>query len=82
MPTKDLKEQLAAELDLQDSILQEHSPGKCAQAPSQKGAQSGHQHSPPQLGDDELAGANKAKAVSEVESPMLGVCLVRLPFAK
>jgi hypothetical protein len=68
-------------MGLQDRILQEQSPGACAQAPSQMGAQSGRQHSPTQLVDGKLAGANKAKAASQVESPMPGMSLLRLPFA-
>jgi hypothetical protein len=47
-----------------------------------KGAQSGCWHNPHLLGDDELACANKVNAASQVESPMLGKSLARLPFAK
>ncbi len=63
-------------------MLQEQFPGVRAQAPSQKRAQSGCQHSPHQLLDGKLPGANKAKAASQPESPMLGMSLVRLPFYK
>jgi hypothetical protein len=82
MPIKDPKVRLAAELGLQDPILQERSPGTCVQEPSQKGVQSEHWHSPCQLGHGKLAGANKTKAASQVELPMPGMSLVRLPFAK
>ncbi len=61
---------------------QEQFPGVLTPAQSQKRAQSGHWLRPHQLLDGKLAGASKAKAVSQPESPMLGMFLVRLPFAK
>jgi hypothetical protein len=71
MPLKDQEVQLAAVLGRQVHILQEQSPGAGTRALIQKGTQSGHYHSPHQLVDGELAGANKAKAAHQVESPML-----------
>jgi hypothetical protein len=46
MPLKDPEVQIAVELGLQVSTLQEQSPGVGTQVPSQKGAQSDCQHSP------------------------------------
>jgi hypothetical protein len=82
MPIKDTKVLLVAELGLQDRILQEQSPGTCARAPGQKRPQSGCRHSPHQLGDGKLAVTNKAKAANQVESPMPGLSLARLPFCE
>ncbi len=74
---------LAAELGLRVWILQEQSSGAGVQVPSQKGAESGCRHTPLQLIDGKLAGTNKAKAVSQVESPTLGTSLVtKLSYAK
>ncbi len=74
--------QLAVELGAHVHILQEKPPCVRTQALIQKVAQSGCQHSPHQLVDGKLAGTNKAKAACQVESPMLGMSLVRLPLAK
>jgi hypothetical protein len=82
MPTKDPEVPLTTKLGLQHRILQEQSPGMCVQVLIQKGAQSGHWHSPCQWGHGKLAGANKAKEVSQVESPTPNMSLLRLPFLK
>ena len=62
--------------------LSEKFPGACAQAPSQKGAQSGCWQRPHQLDDGKLADASKAEAACQIKYPMLGMSLARLPFSK
>jgi hypothetical protein len=53
----------------------------CAQALSQKGAQSDHWQRPNQLVDGKHACPNKAEAACQVESPTLGMSFPRLPFS-
>jgi hypothetical protein len=71
MPHKDPEVQLMAELSPRVCMLQERIPGARAQVPSHKLAQSSCWHSPRQLLNGKLAGANKAKAASQPESLML-----------
>jgi hypothetical protein len=73
MPLKDPKVQLAAELRLKSVHSKSNLLVRAIKLPSQKRAQSGCWHSPHQLVDSKLASANKAKAVHQVESPMLGM---------
>ena len=84
---EDPKVPLAAESGLWPWRLQEQAHGASAQAPSQWGAQSGHQQRPRQLDNVELDSSNKAEAACQVKAsskstsvPMLGMSLPRLPF--
>jgi hypothetical protein len=79
MPHKDLEVQLVEKLGPHVCIIQEQFPGVRAQALSQMSV---HWHSPCQRVDGKLAGANKAKAASQPDSPMLGMSLTRLSFCK
>jgi hypothetical protein len=85
---EDPKVPLAAESGLWPWRLQEQAHGASAQAPSQWGAQSGHQQRPRQLDNVELDSSSKAEAACQVRTsskptsiPMLGMSLPRLPFS-
>jgi hypothetical protein len=82
MPHKDPEWRHEMELDPQVCTLQELCPGTHAQVPSQKRAEPGCKLRPCQLLDSKLAGANKAKAMSQPASLMLGMSPVRLPFCE
>jgi hypothetical protein len=82
MPHKDPKRRLEMELGPEVFTLQELCPGMHTQVPSQKRAESGCKLRPCQLLDSKLAGANKAKVMSQPASLMLGMSPVRLPFCE